>query len=113
MNGILLSFALALLSTQQMAPGTPAEDVETASKFAVKAATIAGGARNCKFDKAMVEEYISLAQTRISGLAKDKEENVLAKMDFTNSLVVAAIKPPKEGCEAFHLKFLTALHDLN
>lgn len=112
MNAILLSLALVSLSSQQVTGPAATEQSKTASTFAVQAATVAGAARNCKFDKDMIDEYISLAHARIATLAADKEDNVLAKMDFTNTLVVAAIKAPDEGCKAFNLKFLTALHDL-
>ena len=113
MNGLILGAAMVIASSQQITTNAMVNDEVTASKFAIKAASVAGGARNCKFDKDLVDEYISLAQARITTLAKDKEETVLAKMDFTNSLLVAAIKPPKEGCREFNHKFLTALHDLS
>ena len=113
MNTILLGLALFSLSTQQVVTNTVGDGQAPASKFALEAASIAGSARNCKIDKDLIEEYISLAQMRISKLARDKEESVLAKMDFTNTMVVAAIKAPDVGCKNFNIKFLTALHDLS
>lgn len=113
MNAIILGFALVSLSLQHVTTPKVSQDVETASTYAKQAALVAGAARNCKLDKDLIDEYISLAQARIASLAADKEENVLARMDFTNTLVVASIKTPDEGCKAFNQKFLTALHDLN
>ena len=114
MNALLLGLTALSLSWQHIAtPATAVEKSETAASYAHQAALIAGGARNCKLDKDLIDEFISLAQVRIATLATDKEENVLAKMDFTNTLVVAAIKPPPEGCKVFNHKFLTALHDLS
>lgn len=113
MNAIIIGFALISLSLQHVATPNVSQDVETASKYAKQAALVAGAARNCKFDKDLIDEYISLAQARIASLAADKEENVLARMDFTNTLVVASIKAPDQGCKDFNQKFLTALHDLS
>lgn len=113
MNAIILGFALVSLSLQHVASPNASQEVETASKYAKQAALVAGAARNCKLDKDLIDEFISLAQARIASLAADKEENVLARMDFTNTLVVASIKAPDKGCKAFNQKFLTALHDLN
>ena len=112
MNVILLGLALSALSWQQVITPAKTEEAGAAAQFAVQAAGIAGAALNCKFDNELVDEYISLAQARIAKLAKDKEKNVLAKMDFTNTLVIAAIRAPEISCKDFNLKFLTALHDL-
>lgn len=113
MYSSLLVLALAWLPHQQVTTSPHGNDGAEASKFAIKAAIIAGGARHCKFDKDLVEEYISLAHAKIAQLAKDKEENVIAKMDFTNSMVVASIKEPEKGCKDFNHTFLTSMHDLN
>ncbi len=113
MNAIIFGFALFSLSLQHVETPNTSQNVETASTYAKQAALVAGTARNCKLDKDLIDEYISLAQARIASLATDKEENILARMDFTNTLVVASIKAPEEGCKVFNQKFLTALHDLN
>ncbi len=112
MNTICLALAMISLSSQQVMAPDSTDEPTPAAKFAMESASIAGSARNCKIDVDLLDEYITLAKAHISKLAKDKEESVLAKMDFTNTMLVAAIKPPEQGCKSFNLKFLTALHDL-
>ena len=113
MISVILSLVLISAPFQHIDSPQGKDKAETASTYAVEAAKMAGTARHCKFDKDLIDEYISLVQVRITNLSKDKEESILAKMDFTNTLILAAVQPPEIGCSNYNQTFLTALHDLN
>jgi len=76
-------------------------DVSKASKMAKDYAQVAGAALFCRFEKDAIEEYIVLAQAKINQTAKDREDKIIAKMDFTNSMIVASTRAPNEGCDKF------------
>jgi len=80
-------------------------DVSKASKLAKDYAHIAGSALFCRFEQDAVEEFIVRAQTKINQAAKDREGKIIAKMDFTNSMIVASTREPKEGCDKFKETF--------
>lgn len=73
------------------------------------AATIAGGARFCKADDDMIEEFIAKADANIAFRAKDDYEKVLARLEFKNVMAATSARAPKEGCDAFLPRFTTAV----
>lgn len=80
-------------------------DASKASKMAKDYAQVAGAALFCRFEKDAIEDYIVLAQAKINKSGKDREDKVIAKMDFTNSMIVASTRAPKEGCDKFKETF--------
>ncbi len=68
-------------------------------------AILAGGGRFCKFDPDEVEEFISKAEARLSLLAKDEYEKVLARLEFKNNLDAFSVKEPSGGCSDFRAVF--------
>ena len=80
-------------------------DISKTSQMAKNYAHVAGSALFCKLDSNAIEEYIVLAQIKINKAAKDREDKILSKMDFTNSMIVASTRAPKEGCEKYRETF--------
>jgi len=109
---LLTSTAFLWLSPNVVAQDITAVITTKASKFAKENAQYAGNALFCKFDKDKVEDFIAKVQTKIGTVAEDREDQVLSRMDFTNSMIVAATREPKEGCLNFRETFRLALRNV-
>ena len=68
-------------------------------------AIVAGGARYCKFDPDDIENFTARAEARISSLAKDEYEKILARLEFKNILDAYTVKEPQGGCSDFREVF--------
>lgn len=77
--------------------------------LAREAATIAGGARFCKADDDMIEEFMAKADANLAFRAKDDYEKVLARLEFKNILAATSVRAPVEGCEDFLPRFENAV----
>ncbi len=70
-------------------------------QLARDSAVIAGGARYCNFDPDDVEEFIARAEARLSSIARDDYEKVLARLEFKNILDAYTVRQPTGGCADF------------
>ncbi len=68
-------------------------------------AIIAGGARYCRYDPDEIENFTARAEARISSLAKDEYEKILARLEFKNILDAYTVKEPQGGCSDFRAVF--------
>lgn len=100
----MILFATSLmLALQQNEPAPMPRPVEIseAQKWAKETGYVAGSAKFCKFEEDVVEHYISRAYAKIAHEATDKEDLIVARIDFSNSLNSASSQKPRNGCEAF------------
>lgn len=81
-------------------------------RAARESAVIAGGGRYCKFDPDEIESFTARAEARLSVLARDDYEKVLARLEFKNMLDAFSAKQPEGGCEAFKSVFDQALRSI-
>jgi hypothetical protein len=77
--------------------------------FARDTATVAGGARYCELDPDDIEEFISKADGKMTLMARDDYQKILARVEFKNILVSASAKEPEKGCESLERAFSDAL----
>lgn len=78
-------------------------------RIARDSAVVAGGGRYCKFDPDEVEELIARSEARLSLLARDDYEKVLARLEFKNILDAFSVREPDGGCDDFKAVFDQAL----
>ena len=69
--------------------------------LAQDSARMAGGARYCKADEELVDEYIGRSEGKLRALAKDDYEKVVLQIEFKNLMTAASAKEPEGGCKAF------------
>ena len=93
-----LTAILPVLATLLAAPAFAAEDPIL---IAQDSARIAGGARYCKADEELVDEYIGRAEGKLRALAKDEYEKVVLQIEFKNLMTAASAKEPEGGCADF------------
>lgn len=74
-------------------------------QLARDSAIVAGGGRYCKFDPDEVEEFIAKAEARLSVLARDDYEKVLARLEFKNILDAYSVRAPSSSCAEFRAIF--------
>ena len=77
-----------------------------------ESAIIAGGAKYCKMDPELVEEFIARAEARLTVLAADEYEKVLARVEFKNILDTYTVRAPEKSCAEFSLTFERARQSL-
>lgn len=96
-------FAAALMVAISMPTfGVSAQSGETQLlQLARDSAVMAGGAKYCKFDPDEIEEFIARAEARLSVLARDDYEKVLARLEFKNILDASSVREPASGCNDF------------
>eukprot|EP00657_Telonema_sp_P-1_P008540 TRINITY_DN29911_c0_g1_i1.p2 TRINITY_DN29911_c0_g1~~TRINITY_DN29911_c0_g1_i1.p2 ORF type:complete len:115 (-),score=10.88 TRINITY_DN29911_c0_g1_i1:43-387(-) len=82
---------------------------EDALQVARDTARIAGGARFCKADEELVDEFIGKGEGKIAALAKDEYDKVSAAIEFKNLLTALSVKAPEGGCDEFLPKFEKAV----
>lgn len=75
-------------------------------------AIIAGGAKYCKLDPELIEDFIARTEARLSVLAKDEYEKVLARLEFKNILDTYTVRAPDQKCDEFALSFERARQNL-
>lgn len=80
--------------------------------IARESAIVAGGAKYCKFDDDLVEEFIARVEARLSVLASDEYEKVLARLEFKNVLDAYSVRTPEKSCPEFSLTFERARQSL-
>lgn len=68
------------------------------SKEANRLAMLGGGARYCKLDKDVQEEYFVKAQAKLNKMAQDKYEKIFVSVEFKNLLISHSIKKPTDSC---------------
>lgn len=86
--------------------GASAQSGETQLlQLARDSAVMAGGARYCKFDPDEIEEFVARAEARLSVLARDDYEKVLARLEFKNILDAYSVREPAGGCTDFKSVF--------
>jgi hypothetical protein len=102
---LIATVTTALTAALTATPGASATSEEDLLLLARDAATIAGGARYCKADDELIEEYMAKADAQIAFRAKDDYEKVLARLEFKNVLAAMSAREPQEGCKAFVPKF--------
>ncbi|WP_417451731.1 hypothetical protein [Kordiimonas sp.] len=90
--------AIVLVLAYVASPASAAEDI---MQVAHDSARIAGGARYCKADEELIDEYIGKSEGKIAALAKDEYEKVVASLEFKNILTAMSAKEPEGGCRAF------------
>lgn len=78
-----------------------------------KSAILAGGARFCNVDHETIDEFIGIAEARITLLAKDDYEKIIGRLEFKNLLTAFSAKEPEGGCEKFVDNFKFALKASN
>lgn len=98
---IFLTFGLGITA--------PAVAEESALQVARDTAHIAGGARFCKADEELVDEFIGKSEGRIAALAKDEYDKISAAIEFKNLLAALSVKAPEGGCDEFLPKFEKAV----
>jgi len=77
--------------------------------FARDTAMVAGGARYCELDPDDIEEFISKADSKMTLMARDDYQKILARVEFKNILASASAKEPEDGCESLKRAFSDAL----
>ena len=77
------------------------ETTSEAVKFAGSGGRTAGAAYYCKMDEEALDEFIGMAHGRMSNLAADKVDKVVAQLEFSNNFSAWSSRPPPDGCEAF------------
>ncbi|WP_417456721.1 hypothetical protein [Kordiimonas sp.] len=88
---------------------SPALAQESALQVARDTARIAGGARFCKADEELVDEFIGKSEGKIAALAQDEYDKVSAAIEFKNLLAALSVKAPEGGCDAFLPQFEKAV----
>lgn len=73
--------------------------------IARESAIIAGGGKFCNFDPDEVEEFIAKSEARLSLLAGDEYEKILARLEFKNILDAYSVREPENGCIMFRTVF--------
>lgn len=97
---IIVLCALAILASPFGWAGAQ-EHEKAILALARDSAIVAGGSKYCKFDDDLVEEYIAKAEARLSILAADEYEKVLARLEFKNLLDAYSVREPDLGCSEF------------
>lgn len=107
-------YFLAVLATSLTlgaAQTTSAQEGELL-RLARDSAIVAGGGRYCKFDPDDIEAFAARAEARLSVMARDDYEKVLARLEFKNMLDAFSAREPEGGCENFKAVFDQALRNI-
>ncbi len=83
----------------------PAPEVTEAQKWARETGYVAGAAKFCEFDQDLIESFISRAYAKLAETAVDKEDLIVARIEFSNIMSTATTKAPSDGCEDFKETF--------
>jgi len=83
-----------------------------ATIYAAEAGRLAGGGYFCNFDPDDVDNYIGLAQAKISTLSQDKTDKIVANLAFSNNYSAFAVEEPPQGCKDFRTVFYKAFIEL-
>ena len=98
-------------SAQEKPVGGMSTQERRIMELAKTTATIAGGARFCRFDPDDIEEFISKADARIVLLARDDYQKILGRLEFKNILAATSARAPASGCEKLAIQFDTILRE--
>lgn len=113
MNLVSRSFLASLAMTLFVSGvGTVQSQEGELLRVARDSAIIAGGGRYCKFDPDEIESFTARAEARLSVLARDDYEKVLARLEFKNNLDAFSARAPEGGCQAFKAIFDQALRSI-
>lgn len=83
-----------------------------ATLYAAEAGRLAGGAYFCNLDPEDVDTFIGLSQAKMSALARDKTDRIVASLEFSNNYSAWAAEPPDSGCQDFRKTFYKAFIEL-
>lgn len=83
----------------------PVPEVTEAQKWARETGYVAGAAKFCSFDQDLIENFISRAYAKLAETATDKEDLIVARIEFSNTMSSASSKEPGDGCEDFKETF--------
>ena len=109
----LRSIVFSLICTAFLLPSAIVRaDEKTLLRIARDSAIVAGGAKYCKLDDDLVEEFIARAEARLSIMASDEYEKVLARLEFKNVLDAYTVRAPEKSCPDFSLIFERARQSL-
>lgn len=108
----ILLLLVLISSTAAVSLTTVSAQEDRLMALARESAIIAGGARFCKFDPDDIEKFSALAEARLSSLAKDEYEKVLARLEFKNILDAYTVKEPQGGCRDFRAVFDRSLRNV-
>jgi hypothetical protein len=112
LNSIAAFLGIAFAISSSTNAQSQSQDNEILT-LARDSAIVAGGAKYCKFDDDLVEEYTAKAEARLSALAADEYEKVLARLEFKNILDAYSVRAPKLGCSEFQGIFNRALRSVD
>ncbi len=102
------AFALSCLFIVQTTAQANQEDAPlnpALTAYVLDAAKVVGGARFCKIEVDELEEFLVIAEARLSALSRDDFEKVSGRIDFKNYSAAASGKAPEGGCEKFQKQF--------
>lgn len=105
-SSVLTAFALLCFG-----PAVNAQEGELL-RAARDSAIVAGGGRFCNFDPDEIEAFTARAEARLSVMARDDYEKVLARLEFKNMLDAYSAREPDGGCENFKSVFDQALRSI-
>lgn len=94
----LIFLAVCLLAAPALAQKAP-EPTSDAMEAGVAAGRIAGKADYCRAAQDSLEDYITLAHARIAIKAKDKLDQILGELEFSNYFSISKTREPPEGCD--------------
>lgn len=83
----------------------PLPDVSEAQKWARETGYVAGAAKYCQFDQDLIESFITRAYAKLAETAVDKEDLIVARIEFSNTMSSATTKEPSDGCDDFKETF--------
>lgn len=106
--------ACAVLATSLLASVAPTAHSQEGEllRLARDSAIIAGGGRYCKYDPEEIESFSARAEARLSVMARDDYEKVLARLEFKNMLDAYSARAPEGGCKNFKSVFDRALKSI-
>ncbi|MBO6503255.1 MAG: hypothetical protein JJ850_15395 [Kordiimonadaceae bacterium] len=107
-------FAYAVLATSWIVGGAPAAHSQEGEllRLARDSAIIAGGGKYCRYDPDEIESFSARSEARLSVMARDDYEKVLARLEFKNMLDAYSAREPEGGCENFKSVFDRALKSI-
>lgn len=84
---------------------------EAILKYARSNGILAGGAKYCRIENDLLEEYIAKTNAQIAFMAADDYQKVLGRLEFKNTLTAASVKQPKTSCDQLIEQFKEVLRN--
>lgn len=92
----------------QKAPEPTSEAMETGAT----AGRVAGNADFCNAEEDDLEDFVTWAHAQIAIAAKDKLDQVLGELEFSNHYSITKTRQPAESCAVILKNFRAKLDDL-